>query len=127
MSTLAHVTLGNILKWFLFLLVGGALVWYALFQARLLIGGPSLTLHADTEVLHYARVVAIVGTARNVTAITLNDRSIFTDEEGNFHEQVVLENGYTILTLRARDRYGREKILEQPLVYAPAYAQVQKP
>lgn len=127
MSALAHVTLGNVLKWFLFLVVGSALVWYALFQSRLLISGPSLTLHADTKVPHDTRVVTVAGAARNVTAITLNDRPIFTDDEGNFHEQLVLENGYTILTLRARDRYGRETILEQPFVYAPAYAQVQKP
>ena len=39
--------------------------------------------------------------------ITLNGRQIFTDKNGNFKEALVLENGYTVATLRAEDRYGR--------------------
>lgn len=116
------ITLGGVLKWLLIGMLMIALLWYGAFQARLFISGPALMLAPDTATLHETRMVTIEGTARNVTAVTLNGRPIFTDDEGRFREQLVLENGYTIMTLRAQDRYGREQTLEQPFVYAPAYA-----
>ncbi len=114
-------TLGTVLKWIGIATVVAGLLWYALFQARLLIAGPILTLEAPRTPNQSERVIEVVGSARNVSAITLNDRPIFTDEEGYFRERVILEHGYTIMTVRAIDRYGRTVVLEQPLVYTPAY------
>ncbi len=34
-------------------------------------------------------------------------RKIYTDKDGYFKEALVLENGYTVATLQAEDRYGR--------------------
>ena len=119
-SAYRMLTLGGIVKVAVSVVVVGALLWYAAFQARGLIIGPTLAL-ADTAVTHHTRTVTLTGTARNITALTLNDRPIFTDDHGTFREQLVLENGYTILTLRARDRYGREEVRVQPFVYTPAY------
>ena len=119
-SAYRRPTLGGIVKVASSMVVVGALVWYAAFQARGLIIGPTLAL-ADTAVTHDTRIVILTGTARNITALTLNDRPIFTDDHGTFREQLVLENGYTIMTLRAKDRYGREEVLVQPFVYTPAY------
>ena len=95
-------------------------LWYALFQARLLIAGPSLELDS-LAVTHSERVAVISGTAHNVSSLSLNGRPIFTNDEGYFHESVVLERGYTIMTLRAEDRYGRTAEVTHPLVYAPAF------
>lgn len=120
-SAHSTVTLGGVLRWFSFLALFGALLWYAAFQARLLIAGPSLALDTSTTILHDTRVTTLRGIAHNVTEITLNNRPIFTDDDGNFHEQLVLERGYTIMTLRAKDRYGRETILAQPFVYTPTF------
>lgn len=95
-------------------LVGG---WYIAFQARYLIAGPELSIIPEPSVVQHARVVELKGTARNVTALFLNGRPIVTDEQGNFTEPVVLENGYTIMSLEARDRYGRTTRLQRPFVY----------
>lgn len=116
-------TLSTLLTWLLAAVVCGALAWYVLFQARLVLGGPILELERGLATVHHTRVVAVSGTAQNVTGITLNGRAIYVDEDGHFREQLVLENGYTIMTIRARDRYGRETALEQPFVYAPAYSE----
>lgn len=115
------MSLGIVLRRLGMVLAAGALVAYALWEARFLIAGPTLTLAAEPPTAQISRTVTIAGAARNISEITLNGRPIFTDKDGNFSEQVVLESGYTILTLRARDRYGREKILERPFVYVPAY------
>lgn len=122
MNRIRRLTLGSALKWTTIALAAGTLTWYAAFQARFFIAGPSITLAGDTATRRDSRSVTVMGTAENITAITLNDRPIFTDDAGNFREQLVLENGYTILTLRARDRYGRKTVLAQPFVYTPAYA-----
>lgn len=115
------IPLATLLLWLLAILLFSALVWYVLFQARLVLSGPMLALDDNLASVYHTPTVDISGTAQNVTAITLNDRTIYVDEYGRFSEQLVLENGYTIMTIRARDRYGRETSVEHPFVYAPAY------
>jgi len=92
-------------------------VGYALFQARFLIEGPVVTLHNLPQVTQTQRTVILEGTAQNIVRITLNGRQIYTDKDGYFKETLVLENGYTIATLQAHDRYGRERSYTQEFVY----------
>lgn len=93
---------------------------YVLFQARFLITGPQIMLRNEPAIQQNVRIVTLEGTAVNITHLWLNDRQIFTDEQGNFKEALVLENGYTITTLRAKDRYGRETRVVRSFVYTPA-------
>lgn len=95
------------------------IVAYIVFQARFLIAGPQIVLTAEPATQHNTRTITLTGTAYNITHLWLNDRPIFTDESGHFSERLVLENGYTIATLKARDRFGRETRVERPFVYTP--------
>lgn len=93
---------------------------FVLFQARHLLLGPRLTIDDSlTEVVNTPQI-ELRGSARNISRLWLNDRQIFTNPAGNFSEVVVLENGYTTVTLRAEDRYGRNTTIEKSLVYTPA-------
>ena len=81
---------------------------YLIYQARFLILGPQVTL---TEAGHSpitTQTVELKGTAANITHMTLNGRAIFTDQAGVFQETLVLNHGYNLITITARDRYGRE-------------------
>lgn len=91
-----------------------------IFQARYLLIGPQIVLFNEITEPQNERVVTLTGSARNISRLWLNDRQIFTDPTGNFSEAVVLENGQSIVTLRATDRFGRVKTIEQRIVYAPA-------
>lgn len=102
------------------LLLAGVAISYIIFQARFLIAGPQIALINEAVVLQNNRVITLEGTAVNITHLWLNDRPIFTDEAGYFKEALILENGYTIATLRAKDRYGRETRVIRPYVYTPA-------
>jgi hypothetical protein len=93
---------------------------YVVFQARFLIVGPQITLTDTPAGLSNERQIFLTGVAANISRIWLNDRPIFTDPNGNFKEALVLENGYTMATLRAEDRYGRTTTITQPFVYVPA-------
>lgn len=104
-----------------FLLLGFVCVAaYVVFQARFLIIGPQLLLTDESEQLVNHRQITLKGSAANISRLWLNDRPIFTDGQGNFEEALVLENGYTITTLRAEDRYGRATTIKRTYVYVPA-------
>ncbi len=98
----------------------GLLIVYVLWQARFLIAGPSITLLETPPMYGNERIVPIVGIAKNITKITINDRQIFTDANGIFREHIVLENGYTIVTIEASDRYGRTAAVQTPFIFTPA-------
>jgi len=100
--------------------VTGLVVSYITWQARFLITGPGLILTEDTPLISNERFVTISGQATNITRITLNGRQIFTDQYGYFTEALMLENGYTIATVAATDRFGRTTEIIREFVYFPA-------
>ncbi len=83
-----------------------AFIIYVLFQARFLLAGPQIFVNSLPDV-QSERLITLEGQAKNIVRMTLNGRQIFTDKDGNFKEALVLENGYTVATLQAEDRYGR--------------------
>ena len=99
------------------------LIVYSYSQSREYLRGPVLTIEEPLNgSSSTTSLVALVGHARNISFLTLNGRQIFTDEQGRFKESLLLQNGYNIMTLEAKDRFGHtmEKRLE--LVYKPGVA-----
>jgi len=115
-----HVETRTILKFLGLVLLLGAIAIYVAFQARFLITGPQIELSIEPATQQNERMIRLTGSAYNITHLWLNDRQIFTNEEGYFDEALILENGYTITTLRAKDRYGRETRVVRSFVYTPA-------
>lgn len=101
------------------LLIGTAL-YYVLFQARFILGGPQITLAELPLTVQSKRQITLTGSAANITAIYLNGRPIVTDEYGTFNESVILQTGYNLIKIDAIDRYGRTTFEELPFVYQPA-------
>lgn len=93
---------------------------YVTFQARFLLVGPQISLIDTPSALQNERQILLSGRAVNIARLWLNDRQIFTDVNGEFSEALILENGYTVATLRAEDRYGRETTVSEAFYYAPA-------
>lgn len=107
MGRLPYFTLGTLLKWLLIAGVITAFVAYVLWQSRIFITGPVLTITTRPPATTTEAVVAVAGRAENIVWITLNDRPIVTTPAGDFKEYVVLEKGYTVVQLEAADRFGR--------------------
>ncbi len=120
MSKHPYLELRSFLKLVLLAILALVILGYVAFQARFLIIGPVVRLTTETKPVYNDRTIEIAGQAENVTYLTLNGRSIYTNETGAFTEKLVLENGYTIMTIRAQDRYGRETTLTRSFVYRPA-------
>lgn len=95
-------------------------VGYALFQSRYLIEGPRIAIESPPHnATVHAPFALIEGHGRNIAHISLNDRSIFIDERGNFSESLLLAPGYNIITVKAADRFGRETQEVLEIVYQP--------
>lgn len=92
---------------------------YCVFQARYLVFGPAVwfTSHADGETVPTPRLT-LEGQARNAAWITLNDRQIYTDEEGRWSEKLILAPGQSIMKALVRDRFGRESSNTIRIIYA---------
>jgi hypothetical protein len=101
------------------IILGLGAISVLVFQARYLIIGPQISLITEPIGPQNERQVMLAGNARNISRLWLNDRQIFTDPDGDFTELIVLENGQSIQTLRATDRYGRTTTVERSVVYAP--------
>ena len=86
-----------------------SIIAYSYLRTRDLVRGVSIVIY---EPLNYSAfvqsAVEIKGKITKSTAVFLNDRKIFLDEEGNFKETVLLSPGYNIVTVRANDRFQRE-------------------
>jgi Glucodextranase, domain B len=94
------------------------IVTYSYLEARKLIAGPIITVATPKNGQTVNNdVVTIEGTAKNTARLTLNDLPILTDERGRFSEKLLLPDGYTILTLEARDKFGKKTRKSLELVY----------
>lgn len=114
-----RITARTVVKYTLITIGLGCLLAYIAFQARFMIVGPQITLDTEPAAVQNSPTVTLSGTARNIAKISLNGRAIFTNQAGYFNEALVLENGYTVATMKATDRYGRETSVVRSFVYTP--------
>lgn len=92
-----------------FIILFVLLTVYSLYQARFLILGPQIWIDnpQDNETVE-SPVIIMEGRSSNIAWISLNDRQIFTDEYGKWSEKLIVSPGLSIMTVKARDRFGRE-------------------
>ena len=62
---------------------------------------------ASIEQSGSSTLATIKGVALKATYITLNGREIFIDKSGNFSESIVMLPGFSIITLHAKDKFGK--------------------
>jgi hypothetical protein len=85
-------------------------LFYGLYRARNFLIGPKIVIESPS----HGQIVAssdleIKGVAKNVSLLYFNGRQIFTDQNGNFKENLLLARGYNIIEVSATDKFGRKK------------------
>ncbi len=111
-----HFSLGTVVYSIFILVLIAVIGTYVLFEARHVIDGPKITLKNEPAELARGATIVLSGSTENIVSLTLNGRTIYTNDGGDFQETVVLPTGYTRVTLTARDRYGRERTVERNYV-----------
>ena len=84
-------------------------IGYGALEARNIAMGPIVYMREPAD--GYAAttsLITIIGNAKNISFITLDGGQIFTDEEGNFSEDRILSSGYNVITIIAKDKFGKE-------------------
>ena len=85
-------------------------VVYGYFQSRTIITGPILTISSPTNgqtIASTSPEILIRGTARNISFLTIGGVQTFTDEQGAFARELLLPEGYSIITIEAQDKFNR--------------------
>jgi hypothetical protein len=97
-----------VIKISVIVLIITGIIGYSYYQSRNLINGPQISLTSpSTGATVNEPLVTVKGNAANISFITLNDRQIFIDNEGNFKEDLLLSPGYNVWTIEAKDKFGR--------------------
>lgn len=64
-------------------------------------------IEATIEQKDTSPLVIVKGVAAKATYIALNGREIFIDKDGNFSEVVAILPGFSVITLNAKDKFGK--------------------
>lgn len=103
------MNLRNKLKNISIVLLVVIVIGYSLYTARSLILGPALEVFEPLNgAIISTSTVIIRGHAPNAKTITLNDQPILIDEQGNFAEIRLLEQGENVYKLFITDRFNRK-------------------
>ncbi len=106
------------IKLIIFVVISVIVIGYGLFRSIDLLAGPTLKIISPQNGLTFKEpFIEISGQAKRIAILTLNDRRIFTDKTGSFKEPLLLADGYNIITLAARDKFGRTISKTLRLVY----------
>ncbi len=106
--------LKHILVALIVLLIAG----YSCLKFKNYMAGPNITLYSPADGASLSKeLVSIEGKAERISEIYLNGRKIYTDEEGNFNESLLLANGFNLFEIRAEDQFGRETVKKLQVVY----------
>ena len=102
----------------IFLFIFALLAFYSFGRAENLILGPRLTITSPQNGQAFdSDLLTLKGSVKNASHLYLNDRQIFTCEEGLFEENLLLHYGYNIIENTALDRFGKEKTNVLKIVY----------
>jgi len=90
---------------------------FGLYKAKDFLVGPKIVIESPIDGQAVSNsYLEIRGAAKNVSLLYLNGRQIFTDQNGNFKENLLLARGYNILQIEAKDKFNREVKIKREVV-----------
>lgn len=102
----------NTIKVLFISIVAIFIVSYGFFSAHKYIMGPKISLlKPDNWSLSQNNIIEIEGNIKNANATYINNNVLYIDKNGDFKNRLLLNPGYNVLSIKARDRFGKEKSL----------------
>jgi len=85
--------------------------WYLYRQVNSFISSPRLFVStpADSSSID-GNSVDVKGIAEKDSLVSINNQSVLVDEKGNFDENVGLQQGVNMITVKARNRFDKESV-----------------
>lgn len=104
------------LKKYIFIIFIILIIIYFIFRLRSYLAGPIIIINSPTPYQEInTKTFELIGIAKNSKSIYINGREIQISEDGQFEETQIAKLPYTIVIIKAIDRYG--KTLEKTLTY----------
>jgi len=102
------------------IILGLIILGYGISKSVNLLTGPKIEIESprNGETLREP-LLNIKGLVKNAAFISLNDKQIFVDDKGNMTDQILLYEGYNIITVKAKDKFGGEKTVVREIIYLP--------
>jgi len=95
----------------LFLFIGV----FAYFKMSFILNG--VQIQARIEHNDGTSLAIVTGNADNAVHLSLNGREIFIDKDGSFKEPIILIPGFSVITINATDKFGKNKEKKFQVVY----------
>lgn len=100
------------------ILIALLVIGYIAFNFRIFVAGPGIEIISPVNgSVSQEKLVLLNGVATRISYISLNGRPILVNEEGHFNESLLLNPGYNIITLEAKDKFDRSITKKIELVY----------
>ena len=101
------------------LIVGGLLILFLgflFFQYRSAFFAPSLSIFSPKEGAVFSKDVVIVGKADSEATVTVNNQPVSLNDSGEFKKYLTFFPGKTAITVKAKNRFGKEKVVKIEVV-----------
>jgi hypothetical protein len=93
---------------------------YIYYRSKNLVDGPIIALESPLNGSSISdSLTEIKGSAKNVSAVYVNGKKVFIDEEGKIAEKLLLAEGYNIISVKAEDRFNRKVEKKLEVIYRP--------
>lgn len=108
----------KILKIALFIFIITTVIVYSSFSFRDYIEGPVIIINEPLNGSTFSTsTVKIKGRVLRIQDVTLNNRPVLIDTDGNFSETLMLLPGYNVSLISARDKFNRTIEYKLEFVY----------
>ena len=87
----------------------GIIAGYAAYQVEDFRTGPVISITSPTDGYQTEEpMLKLAGQVERIAYLSLNGRQIYTDTNGYFDEELLLTDGYNIITVAGRDAFDRQ-------------------
>lgn len=96
---------------YLYIGIGLVFLLYLVFQLRLLIFAPPLTVFfEDMRQIQVGEEVEVTGETNTLNRVSFNGDVIPVDREGAFSQRITVRKGINRIEIKAENRFDRERI-----------------
>lgn len=83
-----------------------------IYETRFVTHGPRIDIQSPVDGSSFTEpLITLTGTVSNVATMTINGNRALPRTDGDFSYPLALPEGYSLVTIRAQDRFGKETTL----------------
>jgi len=95
-----------------------AIVWYFSREITFLTAAPDLEINSPfTDLIVSEESFEVIGKTDPTAFLTINDKKIFIEKDGNFNNLINLVAGVNLIKIKAENRFGKTNEIIRRIIY----------